>query len=417
MENILKPDNFFDFSNISLAHPTGIQGGAYFTKIQFNSKPLYIETPKSLSKQGFVQNGKKIYCDLMFDNNDEEFIRWLENLENKCQELIYNKSDTWFENKLELNDIETAFASPMRVYKSGKYYLVRVNVKINYNTNIPNIKIYNESETPLTVEEVTCDNYMISILEVQGIKFTSRNFQIEIELKQAMVLSSEKIFENCLIKRTTQTDSTNKIQHEHNVNKTEQNVFSIKSDILENLENTEKIENIKKIENIANDLEEINQDQSLEETKTNINNINDLTINAIETDKNKTNNETNISINSINSIDSKTLSSNEKIELDLNLTEVKIPSDLDNLETITLKKPNQVYYEIYKTARKKAKEAKRLAILAFLEAKNIKKTYMLEKLDDDIDDSDDSDYDMDFENMSEISEISEISESDLEKEL
>jgi rRNA-processing protein FCF1 len=55
-----------------------------------------------------------------------------------------------------------------------------------------------------------------------------------------------------------------------------------------------------------------------------------------------------------------------------------------NLETFTLKKPNQVYYEIYQKARDKAKEAKKSAILAYLEMKNIKKTYML----DDIDDSD-----------------------------
>jgi hypothetical protein len=215
MENILKPNNNFDFSNISLAHPSGIQGGAYFTKIQYNNKPLYIETPKSLSKQGFVQNGKKIYCDLMFDNNDDEFIRWLENLENKCQELIYNKSESWFENKLELSDIESAFASPIRVYKSGKYYLVRVNVKMSYNTNIPNIKIYNESETPLTIEDVTVENHMISILEVQGIKFTSRNFQIEIELKQSMILSSDKIFDNCLIKSSIK--SNNKIKEDDNI--------------------------------------------------------------------------------------------------------------------------------------------------------------------------------------------------------
>ena len=55
-----------------------------------------------------------------------------------------------------------------------------------------------------------------------------------------------------------------------------------------------------------------------------------------------------------------------------------------NLETFTLKKPNQVYHEIYQKARDKAKEAKKSAILAYLEMKNIKKTYML----DDIDDSD-----------------------------
>jgi hypothetical protein len=58
---------------------------------------------------------------------------------------------------------------------------------------------------------------------------------------------------------------------------------------------------------------------------------------------------------------------------------------------MTLKKPNQVYYEIYKQARKKAKQAKKEAIMAFLEAKNIKKTYMLEDLDES--DSDNSDLD------------------------
>jgi hypothetical protein len=200
MDNIFQPNDQFDFSQLSLAHPTGIQGGAYFTKIQMQNKPLYIETPKSLTRQGFVKNGKKIYCDLMFDNNDEQLIHWLENLETKCQELIYKKGETWFENKLELSDIESAFASPMRIYKSGKYYLVRVNVKVNYSTNMPLVKIYNENEMPVSVEDVTPENNIISIVEVQGIKFTSRNFQIELELKQSMVLNSEKIFESCLIK-------------------------------------------------------------------------------------------------------------------------------------------------------------------------------------------------------------------------
>jgi hypothetical protein len=94
---------------------------------------------------------------------------------------------------------------------------------------------------------------------------------------------------------------------------------------------------------------------------------------------------------------------NLELDLNLNLTEVKIPSDLDNLETITLKKPNQVYYEIYKKSREKAKEAKKEAILAFLEAKNIKKTYML----DDIDDSD-----SDFEDFGSRYSASEISDTE-----
>ena len=72
----------------------------------------------------------------------------------------------------------------------------------------------------------------------------------------------------------------------------------------------------------------------------------------------------------------------------------------NNLETIKLKKPNHVYFELYKEARNKAKIAKRNALLAYLEAKNIKKTYMLDNLND-------SDSDID-------AEIDEVSESELE---
>jgi hypothetical protein len=77
------------------------------------------------------------------------------------------------------------------------------------------------------------------------------------------------------------------------------------------------------------------------------------------------------------------------LEPDQDLEEVNFGLDLENnLETLTLKKPNEVYYEMYKQAREKAKNAKKEALMAFLEAKNIKQTYML----DDIDSSDESSF-------------------------
>ena len=88
------------------------------------------------------------------------------------------------------------------------------------------------------------------------------------------------------------------------------------------------------------------------------------------------------------------------------LEEFDINSTLNSLETITLKKPNQVYYEIYKEARRKAKKAKREAIVAFLEAKNIKKTYML----DDFDESDSGSEDSNLDNMSDEDDENEDQE-------
>jgi hypothetical protein len=45
------------------------------------------------------------------------------------------------------------------------------------------------------------DKNIISILEIQGIKFTSRNFQIEIELKQSLIVSPDPFLDGFFIKK------------------------------------------------------------------------------------------------------------------------------------------------------------------------------------------------------------------------
>jgi hypothetical protein len=370
MDNIIEPNETFDFSKLSLAHPSGIQGGAYFTKISYNNKPLYIQTCKSVTRQGFVKTGKKYYCDLMFDKNAEVLINWFENLEEKCQKLIFEKKDAWFQNSLEENDIETAFNSIIRVYKSGKYYLVRTNIR-NNQSNIPSIKIYDEKEIPLSISDVTSETNVISILEIQGIKFTSRNFQIEIEMKQALVLNNEPLFDSCLIKTNKQTQSINEVSIDSSLNDLEKDNIIINSD-----------------SNVFDIISET-------DIKKNDNDLEELELEPLDTITNKT--EENINLD----FEIEDLDINEKIEEDPSqLKEVDIDLNLANLETIQLKKPNQVYFELYKQARSKAKLAKKNAILAYLEAKNIKKTYMLENLNDD-----ESDFD---------EEIDEVSESELE---
>jgi hypothetical protein len=378
MDNIIDPNDAFDFSKLSLAHPTGIQGGAYFTSIEYNKKPLYIQTCKGLTKQGFVKTGKKYYCDLMFDKNSESLINWFENLEERCQKLIFEKRDTWFQNALEETDIETAFNSTIRVYKSGKCYLVRTNIKNNNSSNLPAIKIYNEKEIPLTMTDITNETNIISILEIQGIKFTSRNFQIEIELKQVMVLDNEPVFDNCMIKKNKQTESyINDIKNQQTVKEVEMPVLGNEQTTVHSL--SESIFNNKVEENNQNTLD------------------NDLTdLEPIDIIPDVENNDDNISLDlEIEDLDIET---NEE-DTDA-LKEINVDLKLDSLETLQLKKPNQVYFELYKEARNKAKIAKKNAILAYLEAKNIKKTYLIENINDS-----DSDFD---------AEIDDVSETELE---
>lgn len=385
MESIIEPNETFDFSKISLSLPTGIQGGAYFTKINYLDKPLYIQTSKSLTKQGIVKTGKKLHCDLMFDNNAESFIRWLEKLESTCQKLIFEKSKTWFQSSLDLNDIETAFNSILRVYKSGKYYLVRTNIKNNNVGNIPIIKIYSENENILSIEDVNNEKNIISIIEVQGIKFTTHNFQIELELKQVMVLNNEPIFENCLIK------TNNKKINESDIKDLEKEIINEMNDMKTELQpDIFEVKDKSKISLDTDTWKDTEEKNDLEESGNNFfENENE--------NKNKS-----LKMNELSNIELEIEELKEiDIDMDKELKEMELPIPLENnLETITLKKPNEVYYEIYKQARNKAKEAKKLAIISYLEAKNIKKTYMLDELDY-------SDNEID-------NEIEEVSESELE---
>jgi len=376
MENIIEPNENFDFEKLSLAHPTGVQGGAYFTKIEFNKKPLYIQTQKGQTKQGLVKTGKKYYCDLMFDKNAETLVNWFENLEERCRKLIFEKRDAWFQNSLEENDIEAAFNSIIRIYKSGKYYLVRTGVK-NDNNGLPAIKLYNENEVPLKIEDIKAETNVISILEIQGIKFTSRNFQIEIELKQVMAMNCEPVFNSCLIKTNNKIiqSSTTQLPLVNNIQKPLEIVS--KSESLEEMTEFEpEIECISShVENIPEhsiENENLNENDNLNE---NVNDNQEITLDFEELDN-------------YNNVD---------YLKELNNTDLKLES---TLESIQLKKPNQVYYDLYKEARKKAKLAKKNAIIAYLEAKNIKKTYLVENLDDS-----DSEFD---------AEIDEVSESELD---
>jgi len=355
MENIVEPNDQFDFSKLTLTHPVTIQGGAYFTKLLNNHKSFYVQTLKSLTRQGVVKNGKKYSCELMFDNHSAELIHWFERLEETCQKLIFEKNDAWFQKSLEKNDVETAFMSVIRIYKSGKFYLVRTNIKTVNDE--PMIKIYNENKLPINITEVTNDTKVVTLLEIQGIKFTTRSFQIEIEMKQMMILNDDEIFDSCLIKTQPIKKKVGKsvaINSKNEIIPT--NPVSASALLNETLSNASLSNYFLSNENNSSnpnehlDMDEMKEDEMKEdEMKNELEEINDLNI--------------------------------------------------ENLETVTLKQPNQVYFELYKKAREKAKAAKKEAILSFLEAKHIKETYMIDLFNEnDIDSEIDAEIDAVSEN-------------------
>lgn len=357
MDCIHEPTDNFDFTKLNLLTPILITGGNHFIKFRINEKPLYIQPPKCKTKQGIItKTGKRLYCDLIFSNENESFVRWIENLENYCQTKIFENRSKWFETDLDENDIENSFTQSLKLFKSGKYYTLKPIIPTILGKC--NLKVFNEQEEEIDISNIKEDNDVMVVLEFHGIKCSPRNFQIDIEMKQMMVLNPSILFENCIFnkKKTTSNEmietTTNEIVKikEDNDNILENNV----ENIIEN--NNEEFE--------YNSLAKQNRNEIVEEEEEE---IIPPQIQSVQ----------NVSIPPANS-SNPTNKENDIFEIDINLDEISTN------DIIQIKKRNDVYYKMFKEAKRKAKIARDLALSSYLEAKNIKNTYLL----DDIEDSD-----------------------------
>lgn len=380
---IYDTNDVFDFKqNVTFISPKSVSNGCYFIRCFGNNQtPLYIQSPKCKSKQGIVKTGKKMYCDLIFTHEDESFLRWIENFENQCQQILFENRSKWFDSDLEIHDIESSFASSFKIYKSQ--HLLRANIPLRLGKCA--LKIYNENEQDIDIETITNNTSLMSILEIQGIKCSSRSFQIDFEIKQMMVLNPVDLFEKCIItkKNTSSKFITNKKKND--LEEILDNSTKVSSIYVSNtqhqsnleeaeIEDNDNVEKEKK-ENIEEENKYIEEKEDIEEENKDIEEKENIE------EKEKKGDILNLGISN----------KNELCEID-----ISIPS-IDNEEDIVhLKKRNDVYYEMYSSAKRKAKIARKYALSAYLEAKRIKNTYLL----DEILDEDESDNEND--NGSEI---------------
>jgi len=342
---IHEPTDKFEFSKLTLCKPISNAGGSFFIKYAVGEQPLYIQPPKCYIKQVVAKTaGKKMYCDLVFQQENDAFIRWMENLETHTQQLLYDHRTEWFKTDLERDDIEQSFTSPMKVIKSGKQYIVRATIHQS-----PSLRIYDEDEKAVPIEAIVENTNVMVILEIQGVRSGS-NFQVDIEIKQMMVMKPTEIFNTFLFKKKLETvqREPEPIQHREPEPIQQREPEPIQQREPEPIQQREP-------EFIINK----------SDTPENI---------VIETDI----------------LEETADDSGSLCEVDLEI------SDIGD-EAVKLKERKEMYYQMYQEARQKARVARDLALSAYLEAKQIKNKYMLDDILDSSSDESGGEEDDDYE--------------------
>ena len=375
------------FDEFNLENPIILNQNNYFSKLTHsdNRKTIYLQLPKCLTKNGIVKSNTKSYVELIFNSSEKNIIEFFENLENFLINKIYDNKDLWFyeSNNMSLEDIQDLLTPIMRSYKSGKNFLVKANIKSG------KINIYDENEEKINLDDYNKEFDIIPVISINGVKLSSKNFLIDINLVQFMIIYPEDTFENNFLinfnKNTKLQEKQinevkekvlikdNNYKYEELIKENQDNLkiveteFEKKSETLEIEKNEQDIEKNETLE-IEKNEQDIEKNETLEIEKKA-----PLEIEKYEQDYKK---------NTISEDKRLYEKPNYKNILNLeNCNEVNIDINEDN-DTIELINHETIYLEIYKKAKKKAKEIKKNAVEAFIEAKNIKAKYNLNNIED-----------------------------------
>ena len=369
--NIFELNESFNFDSINLGNPTLINNNTHFSKISHGplNKNVYMQFPKCLTKSGITKTSNKTICELNFNMADKNVIEFFENLERICVEQIFKNKELWLYDSqdFEKNDIEELMSSTMKPYKHGRNFLVKTYIKSD------KFQIYDENENKLANNEYDLHHEIIPLVNINGIKFTSKNFTLELILSQIMVLYPSDEFEKQILIKTNKSN----IKENIDINKT----LELSNNIINDNVETENIET----ENIETEnIETENVETENVETE-------NVETENIETENIETENIETENIETKN--DNKLICSLEKTNNNYpDLECIEIDSIKNKDDIVELKSHNEIYLEIYKNAKLKAKQIRKNAINAFLEAKNIKDKYNLHHVID----SDSSDEEESF---------------------
>jgi hypothetical protein len=351
---ILTPTLSPNFASVGLGNPVSKSGSQYFMKLYNNNESYYVQIPRITTKQGVHRQT----ADLMFSGNDPLFVNFIEKLEEHCQQLLFDRTEELFQTPLTKEEIETCFISSFKLYRSGKFYSMRVSVK-------PTVHIYDLDEVSLAPHEsLTANHSLVGILEVSGVIFSANSFRLEYELKQANVVPNDP-FSGIIQPR--KAVSVNKAEATEAIVKAQTEAIKAQIESIKQTHPFDDEDTIAVTDTVNEELTDVHGEEA---------NVNGEDVHAYA------------GVNGPMAPEEDPLGAEELPDMDqlgvygqdgmFNGQEGMFNSK-DNAvgEPISLSKPNDIHRRIYMEALAKANEYQQLATKSFADAERIKQLYQL----------------------------------------
>jgi len=183
--SILRHDEL-DFKKINYNKPEK-QGVIYYSSMNYDNKPFYLQTPKMTCKNGFkdIINSNTSLLETEPVNMDYSFYDSLLSLDEKNVKCTFENNKSWFDKNIPLEIIDN-------MYKRNNKP-VKKNSKPRFSFKVPMIKdkvqcqIYDQKKICVDFEKIQENTEVVLILHVKGLKFLKQHYYCDIYISQIKV--------------------------------------------------------------------------------------------------------------------------------------------------------------------------------------------------------------------------------------
>lgn len=186
----------FDFNKLEYYDPLQTKGGSYLSNINYlfnenKSIPIYIQTPRLRVAGEIVKTSRKTYIELELDSSDSsnlEFYNFLTKFDETNLVTCHRRSKHWFGFQFPLDDIDKSYDGSIKSNR-GK----SPSIKLNLQTIRSNIvtEIYNDRKKPTNIDYIESGDYVVAIIEIDGLKFGKSRFLFDMSVSQIKVFKTD----------------------------------------------------------------------------------------------------------------------------------------------------------------------------------------------------------------------------------
>jgi len=163
------------------------QGLVYYSAIDYNNEPFYLQTPKMICKKNGIEiiESKNNIMDMETINVDYSFYDSFVNLDELNVKKTFSANKEWFGKDIPLDVIDNMYK---RLNKP-----VKKNSQPIFGFKVPMIKgkvqcqIYDQKQTCIDLNQLKEGTEVVCILHLRGLKFLKQHYYCDVYISQIKV--------------------------------------------------------------------------------------------------------------------------------------------------------------------------------------------------------------------------------------